>query len=210
MIVDSVAANVESTLAFTLSIKIVNMITSIQRSGGGSVQASALDTTTMICVGVLLFATVSIISSSSAQAVSQSSRVRRTSKLTIPVAMRKDMRDIASHVLLLAFSRIAMQQININAFLMDPSSSVDSSVFDYVQKILEIMFVATGLSSILTAVVPAFMESSMGGRFTGIFSGSLANKQLNSLMVNIQRTFAETVSSVITDVQVRARPSPYD
>jgi hypothetical protein len=50
--------------------------------------------------------------------------------------------------------------------------------------------------------VPAFIEKNGGGSFTGIFSGSLANKQINSLMVNMQRTFAETVSSVVTDVQV--------
>jgi hypothetical protein len=75
-------------------------------------------------------------------------------------------------------------------------TSTDASVFDYAQMLVELMFIVTVLSSILVAVLPFFLSE-------GMFSGSLANSQLNSLMVNMQRTFADTVTSFVTDVQTR-------
>jgi hypothetical protein len=108
-------------------------------------------------------------------------------------------------------------QVNLGAFMLDPSSSVASVVFDYVQKILEIMFIATVLSCILAVALPRLRaatgcgaaqgssssSSSVLPQISSMFSGSIANRQLNSLMVNMQRTFAETVSSVVVDIQAR-------
>jgi hypothetical protein len=104
-------------------------------------------------------------------------------------------------------------QVNLGAFMLDPSSSVASVAFDYVQKILEIMFIATVLSCILAVALPRLRATGCGAapgsssttipQISSMFSGSIANRQLNSLMVNMQRTFAETVSSVVVDIQAR-------
>lgn len=234
MFIDSVASNVESTLAFTLSVKIVELIANMQSSAakgsgfavlmfnGSSSSASAVtagkyDTIIMLCTGILLFVSLSGISSPS----SASAKKHRASKKShhaavapsglLPAAVRKDMKDIASHVLLLAFSRMAMQQIRLKTLMLDPSASVESTVFNYAQRILEIMFVVTILSCVLTIVFPMMMmlpSSSAAGKTNGgssssVFSGALANRQLNSLMVNMQRTFAETVASFVNDAQTR-------
>jgi hypothetical protein len=93
--------------------------------------------------------------------------------------------------------------------MLDPNASINTTVFTYAQRLLEIMFVVSMLSCILTVVFPMLMPGMALGQGTAesspgsVFSGSLANRQLNSLMVNMQRTFAETVASFVTDVQTR-------
>jgi hypothetical protein len=113
------------------------------------------------------------------------------------------MKDIAGHVLLLAFSRIVMQQFSIPAVTPEEVTSNDAVVFSYAQTILELLSLVTVLSCILAAVLPILLPSLPQQSQPTAFSGSLANKQLNSLMVNMQRMFAETVASFVTDVQTR-------
>jgi hypothetical protein len=240
MLATSVASNVESTLAFTLSVKIVDLFSNMQTQsyhGGGqaalflSVPASGqpgtpvagrYDAIVMICTGAILFSIVSGISSQpnapvrrtrAGRSVAQSSKKdgaadlpSSESKSFFPTAIRKDMKDIAGHVLLLAFSRIVMQQFSVKAMVPDDMIYFDAAFFDYAQTIIQLVFTVIILSCILAAVLPrllpqgAVLNSSCA---TGAFSGSLANRQLNSLMVNVQRTFAETVASFVTDVQTR-------
>ncbi len=62
MILDSVASNVESTLAFTLSVQIVDSINKLQRGTNGL--KGPYEPVLMFCTGVVLFAAASAISSS--------------------------------------------------------------------------------------------------------------------------------------------------
>ena len=139
MILDSVASNVESTLAFTLSVQIVDSINKLQRGTNGL--KGPYEPVLMFCTGVVLFAAASAISSSAdtSTARPKSAHVGSRHKPAagsggggggglavnasiIPSAVRKDMRDIASHVLVLAFSRMAMQQVREMIFFTTPKN----------------------------------------------------------------------------------------
>jgi hypothetical protein len=126
-----------------------------------------------------------------------------------PVAVKKDLRDIASHVMVLAFSRMAILQVTLSKMEVSAQSPVDFAIFAYAQRVLEITFVVVFLSCTLTTVLPVMMQQQLQGQpqsdrnKSSIFTGSLVNRQLNSLTVNMQRTFAETVASIIQDEQTR-------
>jgi hypothetical protein len=119
-ILESAAANVESTLAFTLSVKLVDIVGNLRRgssySSGGS---DPRDATLFLCVGILfLSAAPSFFSSSQASSSSSSSRSSSHGGLSqlhrlLQSAARvgRDMLSLASEVLLLAFSRLVMQQV---------------------------------------------------------------------------------------------------
>jgi hypothetical protein len=104
-----------------------------------------------------------------------------------------------------------MQQVTFGKLPVDNNVSVQAAVFDYSQRVIQIMFVVISLSCVMGLIIPILTSLGMG--FTNskagtllkssVFSGSLAQRQLNSLMVNMQRTFAETVSSFIPDIQTR-------
>jgi hypothetical protein len=140
MILDSVASNVESTLAFTLSVQIVDSINKLQRGTNGL--KGPYEPVLMFCTGVVLFAAASAISSSADTSTARPKSARGGSRQKpaaggsggrggvglpvsssiIPSAVRKDMRDIASHVLVLAFSRMAMQQVREMIFFTTPKN----------------------------------------------------------------------------------------
>ena len=95
-------------------------------------------------------------------------------------------------------------QVRLSKFVVDPYTAADVAVFQYMQRVLEIIFVGIAISCILTTVLPTSeTRSAAVHRVQMEGSNLLMGKQLNSVVVNIQRTFADTVASIIPDVQTR-------
>ena len=116
LILESVAANVESTLAFTLSVKLVDIVGNLRGSAGRG-GSDPRDATLFLCVGILfLSAAPSLLSQSPGSDDANKGRKRREDGL-LGAAMRvgRDMASLASEVLVLAFSRLVMQQASTSS-----------------------------------------------------------------------------------------------
>lgn len=104
-------------------------------------------------------------------------------------------------------NEVIRAQVRLSKFVVDPITAVQTAIFLYVQRFLEIMFVGIVLSCCLTTFLPTFEKrNAVVQRLSGGGVGSnvrLMGKQVNSIVVNMQRTFADTVSSIIPDVQTR-------
>ncbi len=247
-ILQSVAGNVESTLAFTLSVKVVDIVGQLR----GQISADgrdARDGALILCVGILLLSIGSTFLASSSSSAGSASGLPATvfasaakraanfskkkqkgashqgvallslwsstmAHLTPPSFLSKGLMDISSHVMVLSFSRLAMQQVRLSQFNVDPNTCLQLVVFQYTQRILEITFIGILLSSCMTTMIPvlkamaqhkvaAAMSASKGGGGDGGSEDSPVERQLNSLIVNMQRTFAEAVTLVIPDIQTR-------
>lgn len=221
VILDSVAANVESTLAFNLSARLVDLLARIRTTQPAS---QGRDTAAVfLCVGALFLTAVpSIVNlvgrtkdTEDASFAYATARGKKGWGLASSLlAVSRDFIGMASHVLVLSFSRIAMQQVRLSRFVVEPRTAVPVAVFLYSQRILEIMFVGIVLSCCLTTFLPALRKrmavsllspsssSGTGSEEQGSVS-LLIGKQVNSLVVNMQRAFAETVTAIIPDVQAR-------
>ena len=222
-IIDSVASNVESTLAFNLSVRLVDILSGLK--GGKLLLSDPRDSTIFLCVGILFISAAPSFlfrgdypmpSSARDPKISVrgwSSSVRDLFRSLMVVTA--DAMALVGHVLVLSFSRIAMQQVRLSRFDVDPKTAVPVAVFMYSQRIAEIMFVGIALSCCLTTFLPGMDRLFVpgGSQRTGIDalrksqvpseSASLLGKQVKSLVVNMQRTFAETVTTVIPDSQTR-------
>ena len=102
------------------------------------------------------------------------------------------------------FKGVCVRQFNI-----DPNTCLQMVVFQYTQRILEITFIGILLSSCITTLIPALKTMAQNKMAAHLGSAgrsgtdSSVESQLNSLIVNMQRTFAEAVTLVIPDVQTR-------
>lgn len=193
-ILEAAAANVESTLAFMLSSKIVEIVGDLRGSQGSDPR----DSTLFLCIGILFLSAAPVFLS----APSPPTAGRKTGMLASAARVGRDMLSLASEVLLLAFSRLVMQQVRLSKFVVDPVTAVQAAVFQYAQRIAEILFVGIVLACSLTTFLPT-IEKQRGGIVQRVQTGPLLGKQLNSVVLNIQRTFADTVASIIPDVQTR-------
>ena len=239
-ILQSVASNVESTLAFTLSVKVVDIVGQLR--GQISDGRDARDGSLILCVGILLLSIGStFLSASSSRSPAkrfgtgvatmkkvtsrENIHAARSSSwsslspslwwsralvhLTPPTFVSKGLVDISSHVMVLSFSRLAMQQVRLSQFNIDPNTCLQMVVFQYTQRILEITFIGILLSSCITTLIPALKTMAQNKMAAHLGSAgrpgtdSSVESQLNSLIVNMQRTFAEAVTLVIPDVQTR-------
>lgn len=229
VILDSVAINVESTLAFNLSVRLVDALYKAKggssKHGKGHLLNDPRDTTIFLCVGILFLSAVpSILLGSSLKSGLDAPRSSVGGKRSMYqdaihslFAMSRDAVGLFGHVLMLAFSRIAMQQVRLSRFEVDPLTAVPVAVFLYAQRIAEIMFVGIGLSCCITTFLPGIEKvlrgsPSITGSVQGLIAGSwmvqskstsIVEKQVKSLVVNMQRTFAETVTTIIPDAQTR-------
>lgn len=257
-ILQSVASNVESALAFSLSVKVVDILGQLRGSAAvaGSYQGDrdARDGVLVFCLGIL-FLSMGSTFLTSGEGVPSKFRATGASTLSghghgalrqkgsgaqqphpqlwrklwhstvvlasspLPSAITRGLKDISNHVMVLSLSRLAMQQVRLSKFSVDPNMPFDVATFQYVQRIIEITFIGILVSSCLTTLLPALQaiaESKMmkgGGGGGGAAaaataaspspSDSLVQRQLNSLIVNMQRTFADTITSAIPDVQTR-------
>jgi hypothetical protein len=222
-IIDSVASNVESTLAFNLSVQLVDILSGLK--GGKLLLSNPLDSTIFLCVGILFISAAPSFLFRGDYPMPSSARdpnisVRGLSSSVRDlfrslVAVTADTMALVGHVLVLSFSRIAMQQVRLSRFDVHPKTAVPVAVFMYSQRIAEIMFVGIALSCCLTTILPGMDRLFVpgGSQRTGMDairksqvpseSASLLGKQVKSLVVNMQRTFAETVTTVIPDSQTR-------
>lgn len=248
-ILQSVASNVESALAFSLSVKVVDIVGQLRGSAAsGSNQSSrdARDSMLVFCTGILLLSIGStfltsgesvpsrfrMAASNKARAAARQQHAAiaqaeheygRTplwwqrmwakgtmllSSSPLPPAITRGLKDISNHVMVLSLSRLAMQQVRLSKFSVDPNIPFHVATFQYTQRIIEITFIGVLVSSCLTTLLPA-LQAMVENRMAGTGStaaaptNSLVGKQLNSLIVNMQRTFADTVASVFPDVQTR-------
>ncbi len=216
-IMASAAANVESTLAFSLSVKLVDIVGNL-RSGGTSYYTSGgsdpRDATLFLCVGILFLSVVPTFFSASTDSPRKAGPNKMGSAagfFKTAAAVGRDMLSLASEVLVLAFSRLVMQQVlffifitrventtkklthttkkqvRLSRFVMDPITPAGVAVFLYTQRILEIMFVGIILSCCITTFLPTFERESLLQRMRGgMQTGSLMGRQLNSIVVNMQ------------------------
>lgn len=67
---------------------------------------------------------------------------------------------------------------------------------------MEITFVVVLLYAIVK-VIPSLNSRGVVGSGGGSDAGSIATRQLSTLMVNMQRTFAETVANIVVDPELR-------
>lgn len=97
---------------------------------------------------------------------------------------------------------------------MDPNTSAGQALFLYTQRVLEILFIGIMLSCSLTTFLPMANRQRPGGGASAaatasmilhddVQAGKLMGRQIDSIVVNMQRTFADTISSIIPDDQVR-------
>ena len=119
------------------------------------------------------------------------------------------MLDIVTHILVLAFSRMVMQQISLSELVIDPRVPAEHAFFTCARRVVEITFIVVLLSCMLTRIIPILglgsvsslaKDAGRGGTGSFVdtqFAGTLVNRQLNSLIVNMQRTFADTVVSIV-------------
>ena len=78
-------------------------------------------------------------------------------------------------------------QVHLTRFDMDLITPVNVAVFQYAQRVLEIMFVGIVLSCCLTTFLPSFERENIFERVRGnMRSGTLMGRQLNSIVVNMQ------------------------
>jgi len=78
-------------------------------------------------------------------------------------------------------------QVRLSRFVVDPITATQVAVFQYAQRILEIMFVGIILSCCLTTFLPTLERESIMQRMRGgVRTGTLMGKQLNSIVVNMQ------------------------
>lgn len=75
-----------------------------------------------------------------------------------------------------------------------------SPLFEYLRRFLEITFVVVVLYTIVK-FIPVLRNKRVGS--SSYDMESIASRQLSTLMVNMQRTFAETVTSVVADPELR-------
>lgn len=198
-ILESAAANVESTLAFTLSSKLVEIAGNLR--GVGAQGRDPRDSTLFLCIGILFLSAAPMFLSSQLPQAHAGQR-SQAGMLASAARVGRDMLSLASEVLLLAFSRLVMQQVRLSKFVVDPVTAVQAAVFQYAQRILEILFVGIVLACCLTTFLPT-IEKQRSALVQRVQTGHLVGKQLNSVVLNIQRTFADTVASIIPDTQTR-------
>lgn len=97
---------------------------------------------------------------------------------------------------------------------MDPSTPPEEAFFLYAQRILEILFIGILLSCCLTTFLPMASKKRPGGGASAtatasallqdnVQAGLLMGRQIDSIVVNMQRTFADTAASIIPDDQSR-------
>ena len=80
-----------------------------------------------------------------------------------------------------------MLQVHLTRFAVDLITPVNIAVFQYAQRILEIMFVGIVLSCCLTTFLPSFERQNIFERVRGnMRSGNLMGRQLNSIVINMQ------------------------
>jgi hypothetical protein len=189
--------------------------------------------TIMMCALILTLAIASELSPISGQITRLVNASRGTQNLESDGSggpagsVSGDFRSIVSHVVLLSLSRMAMQQFHMGQLVVDPITSISSAVFQYVQRISEIMFVGIIVSCVLltsasfcsSLIAEAMHQVPLKGQKSapvedetettngaGVLSSSstvIMGKQLDSLMVNLQRTFAETVANILPDGESR-------
>ena len=115
-ILDSAAANVESTLAFTLSVKLVDIVGNIRGNGGG--RGDPRDATLFLCIGILFLSTApAFVSTFSLPKKTPSAKTAGTTlqqALASAARVSRDLTSLAGEVVLLAFSRLVMQQVTLH------------------------------------------------------------------------------------------------
>ena len=89
-------------------------------------------------------------------------------------------------------------QIRISA------ANASSPLFEYIRRFLEITFIVVVLYSVVK-IIPVMSAGGSSSQSTsgGDDAGSVASRQLSTLMINMQRTFAETVAGIIVDPEIR-------
>ena len=137
-ILQSAASNVESTLAFNLSGRLVEVVRSLQ--GSAAQNADPRDSTLFLCIGILFLSAAPLWISSQGKKKKKAASVTNKEKgtkqhlhlLGSAARVGRDMLSLASEVLLLAFSRLVMQQVGgIFLFLfflaisLSPASAAD-------------------------------------------------------------------------------------
>jgi hypothetical protein len=111
--------------------------------------------------------------------------------------------DMGNQVLILSLSRLVLLQASFHEYLDDcmkhssdipkwlqirfSAASASSPLFEYIRRFLEIAFVVVVLSAIAKLLT----------------TSQAIQQQLGTLMVNMQRIFAETVAAIVTDPQIK-------
>ena len=243
-ILESVAQNIESALAYTIADKVVGIIKQMalpalppstdSKQWQGQQASPQGQSTLMLCTLLLLLFTASEF----APVPSLLAKVRNTGTRNSAHERNnhvkcKDKRDaetastdvlsMLSHIGLLAMSKIAMQQVDVSGFEIDPLSSGNSAAFRYVRAVSEIMFLGISASCILVAATfymgigisdlvhaqgpkkpaAASMHSNSLQSDSSSFPSTFLGSQVDSLMVNLQRTFAEAIGNLIPDSEAR-------
>lgn len=173
-VINSLVANVEATLTFTLASKLVDMMLVLQKGGGGASSSSSSGggaTTAAWILGAVCLMVLSVTSESSSSDSSGAT---------------KDMVAMLNQTLVLAFSRIVLLQIRVS------TATASSPLFEYVRRFLEITFIVVFLYAVVKVIPQMAASSSRGGAAAAADAGSVASRQLSTLMINMQRTFAGT------------------
>ena len=108
-VLQSVASNVESSLAFTLSVKIVDIINSMNaESSSGVSGVHSFDPVITLCT-IVVFMTLLSCFEDTASGPKGSARTPQAT--SVPAGWIKDVRSIATHILVLAFSRYGSEEL---------------------------------------------------------------------------------------------------
>lgn len=85
------------------------------------------------------------------------------------------------------------------------TANASSPLVEYLRRFLEITFVVVALYAIVKILPTLARSPSPSGSSSGsaAAASSIASRQLGTLMINMQRTFAETVAGLITDPEIR-------
>jgi hypothetical protein len=208
--IDSLVSNVEATLTFTLASKLVDITISLQQQQQQGVASSTSAAGTWILGAICLM----VLSITSTWQQDRDQVDNNNSSL----AAAQDLVSMLNQTLVLAFSRIVLLQVVHNTTLFSfvcvapnflffvtflqiriSTASSTSPLLEYIRRFLEITFVVVVLYAIIK-VLPKDPTPPAVGQET---AASVASKQIGTLMINMQRTFAETVANIITDPEIR-------
>jgi hypothetical protein len=222
LLLNSIVANVEATLTFTLASKLVDMTLSLQQQQGGNnnnnSSSSSSNTNATWILGAICLMVLSI-SSTWRKNDNQDGGQDEGEDVS---AAQQDLISMLNQTLVLAFSKIVLLQaslssvssycksilinlycIRIHVQIRINTANASSPLVEYLRRFLEITFVVVALYAIVK-ILPALKRSSSSqSSGSGAAATSIASRQLGTLIINMQRTFAETVAGLITDPEIR-------
>lgn len=82
------------------------------------------------------------------------------------------------------------------------TATSSSPLLECLRRFLEITFIVVILYAVVK-ILPSSSSSSSPSSSAQATAASMASRQLSTLMINMQRTFAETVASIIVDPEIR-------